>query len=404
LGVNVAVRQFENIGLGFDWTLANASAREWADRHTDDLLRQLGTTTHEAVGPVLRRWVDNGEPLDMLIQDLEPTFGARRAALIASTETTRAYTQGNLETYRASNVTKRAEWRTANDELVCPLCGPLNGVRSDNVQSPTFRHTDGTFYGPPPLHPSCRCWIVPVVEEAASRSSDSIPVSVDWSQVTPTQRRQIETAIGDVQRRYKGPNLISGIEWVDNPNIIARAGGTLKINPNNLTDDVIALGSQNAANMEFQRTQARLIRLRETLEKEGTSWSVQDRAQAVSRIDSLQRRLDDTPNIRFGVSDTQADVIVHELGHNIQTDLITGKFNDITDFLPPSKLRELGIDYEKTLGARLERIAKARGHLLSEYATTNDGEYFAEAFTLYMRGETQEINTELLDIFRKIVP
>jgi SPP1 gp7 family putative phage head morphogenesis protein len=155
LGVNVAVRQFENIGLGFDWTLANASAREWADRHTDDLLRQLGTTTHEAVGPVLRRWVDNGEPLEMLIQDLEPLFGANRAARIASTETTRAYTQGNLETYRASNVTKRAEWRTANDEKVCPICAPLNGVRSDNVQSPTFRHPDGTFYGPPPAHPRC---------------------------------------------------------------------------------------------------------------------------------------------------------------------------------------------------------------------------------------------------------
>lgn len=51
LGVSVAVQQFDNVGYGFDYTLANADAQRWAARYTDDLLRQLATTTSERVGP-----------------------------------------------------------------------------------------------------------------------------------------------------------------------------------------------------------------------------------------------------------------------------------------------------------------------------------------------------------------
>jgi len=43
----------------------------------------------------------------------------------------------------------RRVWNTANDELVCPICGPLN-EQPEDVWS-------GDFPDGPPAHPNCRC-------------------------------------------------------------------------------------------------------------------------------------------------------------------------------------------------------------------------------------------------------
>jgi hypothetical protein len=182
LGVSVAVDQFETVGYGFDYTLANAGARDWARRYTDDLLSKLNTTNDRIVGEAVARWVDNGEPLQALIDDLAPSFGKRRAELIASTETTRAYAEANRIAFEESGVIETIEWRTANDEKTCPICAPLGGIDAENVgteqpklgsggnvttsvRNPQFRHPNGMVYGLPPAHPRCRCWVVAVVEE-----------------------------------------------------------------------------------------------------------------------------------------------------------------------------------------------------------------------------------------------
>lgn len=119
LGVSVAVRQFENVGFGFDYTLANETARAWALRYTDEVLAQLGTTTARIVGQSVGRWIGNGEPLQALVNDLRPAFGKQRARLIASTEVTRAYAQGTKEAYTASGVVKKLVWQASMDERVC---------------------------------------------------------------------------------------------------------------------------------------------------------------------------------------------------------------------------------------------------------------------------------------------
>jgi SPP1 gp7 family putative phage head morphogenesis protein len=162
LGVSVAVAQLG--GIGFDWTLANDDARRWADQYVGQLIRDIDATTSERVRRSVAAWIENGEPLDALIDELTPIFGRRRAELIASTEVTRAYAEGNRQAYKASGVVQRWEWRTAEDELVCPICGPLAGA---TVQ------IDGDFSGflpdevrrgtisAPPAHPRCRCWVVP---------------------------------------------------------------------------------------------------------------------------------------------------------------------------------------------------------------------------------------------------
>lgn len=158
LGVRVAVRQLDSIGFGFDWTLANAAAAEWADRYTGELVANITETTRGRVRAAVQEWVRNGLPLEALEEELTPLFGRQRAELIASTEVTRSYAEANRQAYQQSGVAAQVEWRTAADERVCPVCGPLDGTRA-----PTTGSGFGTV-GYPPAHPRCRCWIVPVVE------------------------------------------------------------------------------------------------------------------------------------------------------------------------------------------------------------------------------------------------
>lgn len=163
LGVSMAVAQFDTIGLGFDWTLPNLDARDWAQRYSYELIRGIEQTTVNGVRQAVSRWIENGEPLIQLKRDLAPLFGAQRAEMIAVTEVTRAYAEGNRAAYRASGVVAELEWRTAQDEIAakCPICGPLHGTRT-SVDSPSFGPKGLTA---PPAHPRCRCIVAPVVRE-----------------------------------------------------------------------------------------------------------------------------------------------------------------------------------------------------------------------------------------------
>ena len=156
LGVSVAVNQLENVGFGFDWTLVNTDARNWATSYAGELIRNIEQTTVNSVRQSVSRWIDNGEPLQALIDDLRPTFGAQRAELIASTEVTRAFAEGSTRAYQATGVVGEIEWQTARDERVCPVCGPRHSKRSTLAA----REVDGIGI---PAHPRCRCWWVPVV-------------------------------------------------------------------------------------------------------------------------------------------------------------------------------------------------------------------------------------------------
>lgn len=155
LGVQVGVKQLENVGFAFDWTLAHEDARLFVNDYTFGLINGINSTTERLLRQSITNWIQNGGPLSDLDTALTPIFGANRASLIASTEITNVYAQGTLASYRRSTVVKKMEWCTARDEMVCPTCGGLHGKRAN---------LDDTFGGYfPAAHPRCRCWIRGVV-------------------------------------------------------------------------------------------------------------------------------------------------------------------------------------------------------------------------------------------------
>ncbi len=173
--------------LEIDWALVNNEVLGWLKTYLFDLVSRLQEHSREALRAAIARWVENGLPLQDLVDELTPMFGPVRAEMIAATEVTRAFAMANLTYWQATGVA-RVAWRCANDEVVCPVCSALGGVswgedgviptsiagQEENAVSTAigqpFVHPggngkqgkyEGQKYEMPPAHPRCRCWISP---------------------------------------------------------------------------------------------------------------------------------------------------------------------------------------------------------------------------------------------------
>lgn len=156
-GARTSLDELEEIGIGVDWRLVNEAVKKWAEEYTFDLVKGITETSRDFLQSELSEWIGSGEPLDALLEKLEPMWGPVRAEMIGVTETTRAFAEGNLVTWRESGMVEGKRWMTGEDELVCEICGPLAGMEDA---------LDGDFdgIGDPPAHVRCRCYLQPVVQ------------------------------------------------------------------------------------------------------------------------------------------------------------------------------------------------------------------------------------------------
>ena len=134
-----------------DWRVIDAlkvrnlsALRGITDEMNKQIIRELteGIQLGESVTKLSKRLTDR---VDMI--------GKTRATTMARTETINAFTQGAELRYAQAGIEKM-EWLTANDDRVCPICGPLDGT----VFSIKSSHPR------PPIHPNCRCALIPVID------------------------------------------------------------------------------------------------------------------------------------------------------------------------------------------------------------------------------------------------
>jgi hypothetical protein len=153
MATDASQTMIESTGVGVDWALVAQDASQWATRYTFDLVRGVTETTREALRRKIAAFVETpGMTREQLEESLRPLFGDARASMIAVTETTRAYAEGERETARRAQeqgFRLEPKWHTANDELVCNICGPNEGKLQ----------TEGWTVDWPPAHVNCRCWV-----------------------------------------------------------------------------------------------------------------------------------------------------------------------------------------------------------------------------------------------------
>ena len=153
--------------VGVDWALVNQAAIKWVKEYSFALIRGINETSRQAVADALESYYQGGLTIGELEKMLAPTFGPVRAAMIASTEITRAAVEGELGLVAQiekdnPGIRMVAEWSTNADDIVCKICGPLNGRRESGRDGdrPYWDHpSSGKKYGPPPGHVNCRCWV-----------------------------------------------------------------------------------------------------------------------------------------------------------------------------------------------------------------------------------------------------
>jgi len=115
------------------------------------------------------------------IKDIYGSLSEYDAERIARTEVIRISNSAADEAYKQSGVVDYKEWSTAVDERVCPFCSLMNGriievgknffkkgesvVAKDGEGEEIYLDLDYEAVKHPPLHPMCRCCLLPVVNE-----------------------------------------------------------------------------------------------------------------------------------------------------------------------------------------------------------------------------------------------
>lgn len=143
----------------------------------------LQTVAEEAapvVADVLSEGLAEGiNPRDMadrLVDEIE-TIQKTRAEVLARTEVINSYADATLDRYDRADVggvSVSGEFATADDQRVCPICEAIEGTvyATDEMREATFNYDadddeadslGGEYPVKPPVHPQCRCAILPSI-------------------------------------------------------------------------------------------------------------------------------------------------------------------------------------------------------------------------------------------------
>jgi HK97 family phage portal protein len=145
--------QAVEIGVEMDYAEVLTDAAAWAREYTYELVKGIDATSQAQLQSVISQLANAQLTEEDALALLEPVFGSVRAETIAATEITRAVSEAEgmyAELLQEREVKFVERWLTAEDERVCPECGPL-----DHKTNWAEDYPDG-----PPLHPNCRCWVV----------------------------------------------------------------------------------------------------------------------------------------------------------------------------------------------------------------------------------------------------
>jgi len=183
VGAETGVRLLpENIQDRVRFDFANPEVQRYVDRASTQLATGVNKTTSVRVREVLGNSLTEGKTIPEIRDQVKTTMqvDGARAETIARTETAKAYTQGQLESWKQTDgLVTGKQWSLAPDacefcraaarmfnETPKPLGEPffrmgdtLQGVKG-GVMNIDYQDIDG-----PPLHPNDRCSVIPVVAE-----------------------------------------------------------------------------------------------------------------------------------------------------------------------------------------------------------------------------------------------
>ena len=131
----------------------------------DMMVNSVVSTDKDKLSAILEAGIKEGQSVPQIEQAIRAQFGEfkkNQSTKIARTELIRYSNQGQLDAFEASGVVMGKQWYTARDGKVDEECAALDGTITSLGKD--FFDTDYGSGEQPPLHPNCRCVLLPVIE------------------------------------------------------------------------------------------------------------------------------------------------------------------------------------------------------------------------------------------------
>lgn len=138
----------------------NPRVAELIRENVINFARQVNETTNASIREAVARGVEAGEGISDIANRVASVFDEAegyRSELIARTEVIRNSNMAAEECYVAAGIEKK-QWYTTPDDALCEECMDL----ADEIVPVGEAFSSGDYA--PPLHPSCRCTIIPVID------------------------------------------------------------------------------------------------------------------------------------------------------------------------------------------------------------------------------------------------
>ncbi len=159
-GAGIFMEQQEG-GLQIEWTNAQAEAAAWAVEHAGEMIKNIDETTLNAVREAVQAFIDTPGMTIRDVMDMIP-LDDRRSRLIAVSEITDAYSEGELqmgkalaEAFPGQEVIK--QWFTNRGPSVCRICKSMDGDVVGIFEK--FIDIDKNEHDRPKAHPGGFCWL-----------------------------------------------------------------------------------------------------------------------------------------------------------------------------------------------------------------------------------------------------
>lgn len=164
LGVIAGQDAYKMVGVG-DPYLASRALKTLIAGNVEKFTRSMLDTDRQHITDVITSGIESGQSVldirNTLSDDLD--FTKMQSTRITRTEVLRTSTQSAKDAWMQSGVVEGKQWITAGADDECADYEGQIETLSANFYSDTSEFADGD----PPLHPNCRCTLIPIVTDAS---------------------------------------------------------------------------------------------------------------------------------------------------------------------------------------------------------------------------------------------
>lgn len=163
LGVIAGQDAYKMVGVN-DPYLASKSIKALISKNVDRFTKSMLATDKDHIVDIITAGIESGSSIvdirNQLTGDDMLSFSKMQSTRITRTEVLRASTQSATDAWKQSGVVEGKQWITAGATDECAdYEGQIETLSKD------FYSDDSEFLdGDPPLHPNCRCTLIPIVE------------------------------------------------------------------------------------------------------------------------------------------------------------------------------------------------------------------------------------------------